>query len=148
MARSVREGRRGEFAAFGWNPADIPDPGSEETFLRSKLKWDEVHDGRHEEMLEWYRRLIGVREASPSLNDGEPGQTKVAFDEARRWLVMERGMVTVMCNLGREQVELENAKGLTLLLASRDDVGAEAGVVRLPPDTLAILSGEKNRQVV
>ncbi len=26
MARSVKEGRRGEFAAFGWNPEEIPDP--------------------------------------------------------------------------------------------------------------------------
>jgi maltooligosyltrehalose trehalohydrolase len=148
MAKAVKMGRRGEFAAFGWNPDDIPDPEAVETFRRSKLNWDEVRDGRHAAMLDWYRRLIRLREASPSLNDGEPGQTKVSFDEARRWLVMERGQVTVMCNLGTEQVELENARRLPLLLASRDDVGAEGGVVTLPPDTLAILSGEKNRQVV
>jgi hypothetical protein len=61
---------------------------------------------------------------------------------------MERGLVTVMCNLGTEHVELENARELHLLLASHDDVGAGGGVVRLPPDTLAILSGEKNWQVV
>jgi hypothetical protein len=61
---------------------------------------------------------------------------------------MERGLVTVMCNLGREWVELENAKGLALVLASRDDVGVEGSVVMLPPDTLAILIGEKSRQVV
>src|ERR1700683_3121102 len=29
-----------EFAAFGWNPADIPDPQSPATFQRSKLNWD------------------------------------------------------------------------------------------------------------
>jgi maltooligosyltrehalose trehalohydrolase len=144
MARSVKEGRRGEFAAFGWKPEEIPDPEDAETFRRSKLNWDEVHEGRHEEMLEWYRRLIELRHASAALNDGTPGQTKVSFDEERKWLVMERGAVTVMCNLGAEPVGLENAQRLPLLLASRGDVEAGEGKIVLPPDTLAVLSGEKS----
>jgi maltooligosyltrehalose trehalohydrolase len=148
MARAVKEGRRGEFAAFGWKPEDIPDPDDVETFRRSKLNWNELHDGRHEEMLEWYRRLIQLRRGSPSLNDGEPRQTKVSFDEEKRWLVMERGAVTVMCNLGTEAVELENSRRLPLLLASRGDVEAMESKVGLPPDTLAILSGEKNLRSV
>jgi maltooligosyltrehalose trehalohydrolase len=143
MARSVKEGRRGEFAAFGWNPVDIPDPESEETFLRSKLRWDEAHEGRHEEMLEWYRRLIALRRGSPSLNNGEPGQTKVRFDEERRFLVMERGAVTVICNLGEERMEFENPKRIPLVMASRSDVKTAKSAVVLPPDTLAILSTEK-----
>ncbi len=52
--------------------------------------------------------------------------------------------VTVMCNLGAEPVELENARRLPLLLASRGDVEASEDKVVLPPDTLAMLSGEKN----
>ncbi len=52
MARAVKAGRRGEFAAFGWRPEDIPDPEKVDTFERSKLWWNEVHEGRHEEMLE------------------------------------------------------------------------------------------------
>jgi maltooligosyltrehalose trehalohydrolase len=148
MARAVKEGRRGEFAAFGWKPEDIPDPENVETFQRSKLKWVEVHGGRHEEMLEWYRRLIALRHDSASLNDGMPGQTKASFDEKKRWLVMERGAVTVMCNLGAQAVELENPKGFPLLLASRADVGVAGTRVSLPPDTLAILSSEKSQQSV
>jgi len=144
MARAVKEGRRGEFAAFGWKPEDIPDPERVETFQRSKLRWDEVHEGRHEEMLEWYRRLIALRRGSPALNDGEPGQTKVSFDEERRWLVVERGAVTVMGNLGTETVELDNLRGLALVLASRVDVEAAGTRVFVPPDTLAVLSCEKN----
>jgi maltooligosyltrehalose trehalohydrolase len=143
MARAVKEGRRGEFAAFGWNPADIPDPEDVETFLRSKLNWDEVHEGVHEEMLEWYRRLIQMRRGSGSLNDGTPGQTKVSFDEEKKWLVMDRGMVTVMCNLGTEAVELKNPRRLPLVLASCADVEVSGDKVALPPDTLAIFSDEK-----
>jgi len=141
-------GRRGEFAAFGWRPEDIPDPENVETFQRSKLKWDEVHEGRHEEMLEWYRRLIALRRGSPSLNDGEPGQTKVSFDEEKKWLVMERGAVTVMANLGMGPVELDNPQRLALALASRADVAVAGGGIVLPPNTLAVLSGEKSRQSV
>jgi len=148
MARAVKMGRRGEFAAFGWRPEDIPDPENVETFQRSKLKWDEVHEGRHEEMLEWYRRLIALRRGSPSLNDGEPGQTKVSFDEEKKWLVMERGAVTVMANLGMGPVELDNPQRLALALASRADVAVAGGGIVLPPNTLAVLSGEKSRQSV
>ncbi len=148
MAKAVKEGRRGEFAAFGWNWADIPDPESEETFRRSKLKWDEIQKGRHEEMLEWYRRLISLRRGSRSLNDGAPGQTKAVFDEAKRWLVMERGTVVVMCNLGSGGVELDNRRQLPLLFASRADVGVAGDRILLPPDSLAILSDEPILQSV
>jgi maltooligosyltrehalose trehalohydrolase len=142
MAKSVRDGRRGEFAAFGWNPDDIPDPGAKETFERSKLKWDEVHEGKHEEMLEWYRKLIHLRRGSASLNDGDLGHAKVEFDEKKRWLTMERGLVKVFCNLGDGPAEFANADQLALLLASHKDVEATEEKVVLPPNTVAILSRE------
>ncbi|MEO6909905.1 MAG: malto-oligosyltrehalose trehalohydrolase, partial [Edaphobacter sp.] len=143
MAKAVREGRKREFAAFGWNPDEIPDPEKVETFERSKLKWDEIHEGRHGEMLEWFRQLIHLRRRSTSLNDGDLGHMKVLFDEGKRWLVMDRGQVRVMCNLGGETVELENPERLPLLLTSRADVEVREERVRLPPDSLAIFSGEK-----
>jgi maltooligosyltrehalose trehalohydrolase len=142
MAKAVKNGRRAEFAAFGWNPEDIPDPEDVNTFVRSKLNWDEVHRGQHEEMLEWYRRLIVLRRGSASLNDGEPGRVKAAFDEKKRWMTMERGLVRVMCNLGDKAVEFEIPAGFSLVLASRRDVAATGEKVVLPPDALAIVSGE------
>ncbi len=123
MARSVKEGRQSEFAAFGWAPEDVPDPEKVETFLRSKLNWGEVHEGPHAEMLEWYRRLIALRRGSSSLNDGTPGQTEVSFDEEIRWLTMKRGSVIVMCNLGSATLELNRPQSFPLLLGSRPDVG-------------------------
>ena len=145
MAKAVKEGRRGEFAAFGWNPTDIPDPENVETFERSKLKWDEVHKGRHKEMWEWYRGLISLRRNSASLNNGELGQTKVTCDEEKGWLVMVRGGVTVVCNLGEERMDFENPAHLPLVMASHKKVKAMKSAVVLPPNTLAILSTEKNQ---
>jgi maltooligosyltrehalose trehalohydrolase len=148
MARAVKEGRRGEFAAFGWAPEDVPDPENLETFLRSKLNWEEVHEGSHEEMLEWYRKLIALRRGSSSLNDGAPRQTEVSLDEEARWLMMTRGEVVVMCNLGATTLRLNRPKQLPLLVASQSGVEVVGETVVLPPKSLAVLSGEKNLQPV
>jgi maltooligosyltrehalose trehalohydrolase len=148
MAKAVKAGRQGEFAAFGWNPEDIPDPENVETFLRSKLTWEEVHQGCHEEMLRWYRSLIRLRRCSASLNDARPGQVKAQFDENKRWMVMERGSVTVICNLGSGAVELENTEKLSMVLASRTGVEVRGSKVVLPSDSLVILSGETKLPVV
>jgi maltooligosyltrehalose trehalohydrolase len=142
MAKAVKNGRKAEFAAFGWKPDDIPDPEKKETFERSKLNWSEVHEGQHEVMLEWYRSLIHLRRGSASLNDGDLESVKVQFDEKKRWLTMERGLVKVMCNLGDAPVEFDQPKNFRLVLASRDDVKVAQGKIVLAPNTLAIFSGE------
>jgi maltooligosyltrehalose trehalohydrolase len=77
-----------------------------------------------------------------SLNDGDLEHVKVEFDEKKRWLTMERGLVKVFCNLGDVPAEFVNADRLALLLASRKDVETTEEKVVLPPNTLAILSGE------
>jgi maltooligosyltrehalose trehalohydrolase len=143
MAKAVLEGRKREFAAFGWDPNEIPNPEKVETFERSKLKWGERDDGNHREMLEWFRKLIHLRRHSTSLNDGDFGHVKVHFDEKKCWLTMDRNLVRVMFNLGTEAVELENPGSIPLTLASRGDVQVIGEKVLLPPDSLAILSGEK-----
>jgi maltooligosyltrehalose trehalohydrolase len=147
MATSVREGRKREFAAFGWNPEEIPDPESAETFDRSKLKWDEVSEEKHTEMLAWFRQLLHLRRHLISLNDGDLGHIKVRFDEKKRWLEMDRGQVKVVCNLGAEPVELENASHPVLVLASRDDVAFSKEKVLLPPDRIAIFACENLEKV-
>jgi maltooligosyltrehalose trehalohydrolase len=142
MARSVSEGRKREFAAFGWAPDEVPDPESTETFERSKLQWSEVDEGRHAEMLDWCRQLISLRRESASLSSGEPGQTQVHYDEAKRWLVMDRDQVRVMCNLGDTAIELENKDGYRLVLSSHLDVKVNGATVSLPPARLSIFSKE------
>lgn len=143
MATAVREGRKREFAAFGWAPDEIPGPDETATFERSKLNWDEVHEGPHGEMLEWFRQLIHMRRHSPSLNDGDLSHLKVKFDEEKQWLMMARGQVLVLCNLGPETVALENPLKLPLALASGGEVELTDDKVLLPSNSIAILSAEK-----
>jgi maltooligosyltrehalose trehalohydrolase len=144
MARLVSEGRRKEFAAFGWDPSSIPDPEARATFERSKLNWDEIDRGEHAEMLAWYQDLLRLRKATPALNDAAPGKTRVAFDEQQRWLCLRRGdsasaRIAVACNLGAEERRLPTAEGSELLLASREAIQIEAGELVLPPDSVAVV---------
>lgn len=63
LGRLVSEGRRREFADVnrGLAPEDIPDPQSENTFLRSKLDWAEVSRSPHAGTLAFYRECLRVR---------------------------------------------------------------------------------------
>ncbi len=51
LGRSIRDGRRAEFAYFGWKPEDVPDPLSTSTFERSKLNWSDLIDPAHAGMV-------------------------------------------------------------------------------------------------
>ncbi len=138
LGRLVSEGRKREFAAFGWDPEQVPDPQSRETFERSKLRWDERTQQEHAEMLDWYRRLIALRRQTPELLDGELERVQVEIDEDTERLVMRRGRIAVAVNLGkyfRYEAPLESE----LLLASEKGLEFSGGGVSLPPDSVAIL---------
>jgi maltooligosyltrehalose trehalohydrolase len=139
LARQVSEGRKREFVAFGWDPASIPDPEKQETFLRSKLNWGELFGHPHAEMLAWYRKLIQLRRSTPCLNNGEPGNTVVTFSEGQRWFSMTRGSVVVACNIASSDRTLPIATEFDLVVASGPGVLLEDRAIRLPPDSVAIL---------
>jgi maltooligosyltrehalose trehalohydrolase len=143
MARAVSEGRKREFAAFGWPPDEVPDPGSRETFERSKLNWSEMAEGSHAAMLDWCRRLIALRRSSASLNNGEPGHVRVSFREKERWLVMDRDTMRVALNLGHAAVSIDGCRDYAIVLQSEDDICLESDTLRLPPSRLAVLSRQE-----
>ncbi|MFZ1014281.1 MAG: DUF3459 domain-containing protein, partial [Terracidiphilus sp.] len=139
IAGAVSQGRKHEFAAFGWDPDSIPDPESLDTFTRSKLHWDEVNESEHAAMRAWYRDLMRLRRSTPDLNDGEPGHTNVAFDEQQQWLRMARGSIVVFCNLGPEPHAFALAASSELLLASEPAISVRGSAITLPADSTAIL---------
>ena len=139
LARGVREGRCREFAAFGWKPEEIPDPQARGTFERSKLNWLELEKEPHASLLDWNRRLIRVRRAEPDLSDGSLERVQTRFDEKQRWLVVERGSISVACNLAprSQQVPLESGTH-RLLLSSETPATPGGGGVLLRRDSAAI----------
>jgi maltooligosyltrehalose trehalohydrolase len=106
LGGAVRDGRRAEFAAFGWDPDEVPDPQAAATYLRSRLRWDERPEPPHRDMETWYRRLIAFRRSHPSLPGGPLEAVRVSADEAARTLAVRRGEVVVACNLGDEPVDV------------------------------------------
>ena len=142
LGRAVSEGRRGEFSSFGWDPADVPDPQDRATFERSKLDWAELDKEPHAELLAWHQTLIGLRRQHPEFADGDRDQVRVRFDEDARWLVLERGPSAVAVNLaGHSQPVIVGDQREHILAASEPGVTVAGGVIQLPPDSVAIVSG-------
>lgn len=138
LGRLVSEGRKREFAAFGWNPNLIPDSQDEGTFLRSRLRWEEQTLKPHAEMLEWYKRLIALRKSEPDLTDGYLEHTQVEFSEDDRWLVIRRRTIEVVVNLGGKSLA-RTIPTAQLLLSSDPGVKLDRDIVVAPPDSVAIL---------
>ena len=142
LGRLVSEGRRKEFAAFGWQAADIPDPQSPATFQRSKLHWSERTQPEHAAMLDWYRKLIALRRATPDLTDPDLSHVHVRCSEEGQWLVMARGSITVAFSLAAEPVPIEVPPGSQILLASAAEVQLADRSLTLPPDSVALLQAQ------
>jgi maltooligosyltrehalose trehalohydrolase len=147
LGRAVSEGRRTEFAAFGWAPEEIPDPQATTTFLRSKLDWGEREHEPHAGLFAWYRRLIRLRRMIPALADGRMDQVRVRCDEDARWLTLERGPVTLACNLAAraQTVPIGQGRPAHVLLQSEAGVTVGALGLTLPADAVVILGAEEHR---
>jgi maltooligosyltrehalose trehalohydrolase len=140
LGRMISEGRKKEFVAFGWAPDQIPDPQAEQTFLQSKLNWDELTEEPHRSLLQWHKDLINLRRSQSKLNDGNLNAVNVRFDEEAQWLVLERGNLRVACNLGKEPVNVEVGNGAQVLLASDDSISLTGANIKLGPESVAVLS--------
>jgi maltooligosyltrehalose trehalohydrolase len=138
LGHCVSEGRRKEFAAFGWKPSSVPDPQSPDTFQRSRLQWGEQASGEHLELLNWHRALVALRRHQPSLRDGNYQAVAVAVDESRGYLAIRRDTVLVTCNLGDAAATVDGESRYRLLLASDADVRCHGGQFHLPAESVAV----------
>jgi maltooligosyltrehalose trehalohydrolase len=117
VGQAIREGRRAEFASFGWKPDEVPDPQARETWERSRLDWSERDLPEHRRILDWYRRLIALRRDHPDLRDGRTSMTTVHRPPEAEWFVMERGELSVIVNLG-EHSQVPVRMGAEVVLAN------------------------------
>lgn len=142
LGEAVRQGRRQEFAGFGWDPERIPDPQALETFERSRLDWMELQGEPHGEILRWHKALIRLRRSLPALVDDRLDCIEVRFDEAAAWLVVVRGTVVIACNLMEtaQRIACPESGGKRLVLGSEKGVVLEQEFVMLPAQSVAILA--------
>jgi len=91
LVEAVRQGRKREFAHFGWRPEDIPDPQDLATFERSRLSLEKLSD-RQAALLRWTNALIRLRKNVLSLGAGNAATLhhRVWAFEAEQVLVVHR----------------------------------------------------------
>jgi maltooligosyltrehalose trehalohydrolase len=145
LAEAVRTGRRREFGRHGWGEADVPDPMDPETVERSKLRWFELGKPGHRETFELYRSLIALRHARPELAD--PRLDRFVVEQKGPVLVLHRGDLRVVCNLGPSAVSMSLDRATQwVLLASGDDVDLAGQAVRLPAESFAVVQLDSSSQ--
>lgn len=136
LARATAEGRKREFAEHGWDADAIPDPQDPATFERSKLNWDEIGDGDHARLLGFYRDLIALRRNEPDLGDPWLDHLRIEYDEERRWFIMHRGSLSIVCNLGEQAVEVPVTGDVVLAWG---EPNVQATTTRLDGHSAAVL---------
>jgi maltooligosyltrehalose trehalohydrolase len=116
LVQAVREGRREEFAAFGWQN-EPPDPQDPATFLRAKLNHDLAREKRFGILQQFYQELIRLRQTLTPLARLSKDHCEVAgFDNERllllrRWSDGEQVVATLNFNPSRVSVSLSLPSG-------------------------------------
>jgi maltooligosyltrehalose trehalohydrolase len=89
LIEAVRQGRKREFAAFGWT--EIPDPYDPDTFNRSKLRPCLQTDSQQQAHLRWCQTLIQLRKSVPALGTGAKGdRVHVSSHQKSQLLIIHR----------------------------------------------------------
>ncbi|RKT56291.1 malto-oligosyltrehalose trehalohydrolase [Saccharothrix australiensis] len=145
LAEAVRTGRRREFARHGWGESEVPDPVDPATVERSTLAWDELSAEPHRRVLDLYRSLIALRRSRPELAD--PRLDRFHVTCSGDVLVLHRGALRVVCNLGPAAEVPLGAPGEVLLASDAAEAAGQA--VRLPAESFAVvqLSGSQPTSV-
>jgi maltooligosyltrehalose trehalohydrolase len=84
-----------------------------------------------------YRALAQLRRIRPELTDPRFSHNSVEFDENARWLVLRRGAVSIVVNLGDEPAVV--ACSGAILLVTDAGVAVEEATVTMPAHSAAIL---------
>jgi maltooligosyltrehalose trehalohydrolase len=145
IAEATITGRRSQFGR-DFEPDQIPNPQDIATFERSKLNWDELEQGEHKAMRQWYRDLIGLRHSIPGFGR-DPAN--IEFDEEARWLVMTHSGLAVVCNLGDESQDIPfRHPDYHMIMASRGDCTVADGRVYIPGITVAVFAAQAVRNTM
>ena len=142
LAEAVAEGRTAEFAAHGWDPADVPDPQDQATFLRSKLDWAEPDEPRTPSMLAWYTGADRAAPGPPGADRPAAGPDAGRLRRGARWLVLHRGRLRIAANLGEAAPRrCRSARpGTAVLAATSPGVSLEGERLRMPPASFAVVA--------
>lgn len=146
LSKAISEGKVKEFSAFGWKISDISDPQAMETFLQSKLNWQEITQDPHAIILNWYRNLIALRKQFADLNDGRLDKVEIIFDEKEKWFMVKRGKIIVIANfalhsqvISRDKINMNKLQLDILLNANAKNLVGNDNII-LQDESVVILN--------
>jgi maltooligosyltrehalose trehalohydrolase len=147
LAEAVRQGRRDEFAAHGWNREQVPDPQDVATVAASRLDWSEPEREPHRRLLAWYRELIRLRHERADLRDPRLDRVEVRYDDSAGVVLVHRGAHRVAVNLGPSPATIDlgpegpagQVSELTVTLAWETATTLDADTLVLPAHSAAVL---------
>src|SRR5690554_178530 len=123
LVKAVQEGRKNEFKSFEWGD-EVPDPQSEETFNRSKLRWDYTADISKKVVFNFYKQLIqwrkqglfkAFRNSAIQSQEQDKLLLLVAGDGA------EQTMAILNFNHSEQKVEVPGKSSWKKIVASSDE---------------------------
>jgi maltooligosyltrehalose trehalohydrolase len=149
LIAAVQQGRKEEFAAFH-SQGEAPDPQASETFERSKLSWDQLVNGPHRTMLNYYRSLIALRKKERALNSNDRNQLDIAFNEDTQVITLYRWeageQLTCYLNFSARQRQVpfqQSGEGQKCFdSAAKEWGGFSTAPQRLSPGTMLLLQPE------
>ena len=159
LSRAVTEGRRREFAPYGWDAESVPDPQDPATRAGSVLRHDEQDVDDHGLLLDWYRELIALRmrpggpgaasaTGAGSTNGSTAGGLACSYSEDEdgrpAWFAACRPGWATVVNLGDDVAEVPVEDALSIELAWRDGARLVAGGVELQPRSAAVVRRERS----
>jgi maltooligosyltrehalose trehalohydrolase len=138
LAEATGRGRMAEFGDHGWNTSEMIDPQDPKAFFGAKLRWEERAESGHSEILSFYRELLALRRIHRDLTDGHLDKVQVEFDEDQRWIIVQRGALLIIANVGESDRVVATA-GTEILLASDAACALTAGGIHLPGQSAAVI---------
>jgi len=124
LIRAVREGRREEFASFGWHE-EPSDPQGKETFERSRLDHGLRGSGHHAALEAFYTELIRLRRSIPALAHlAKDDVEAIPYEEEGVILLRRRhgeSEALAAFNFSREDAPLPLPEGWRRLLDSGEE---------------------------
>lgn len=127
LIKAVQEGRKKEFKEFGFDE-NIADPQDESTFHQSKLHWEKRNKNHHRIILNWYKKLIGMRKTLSPLKNFQKRDVRAevinenAFVLWRHTAGMEENLICLF-NFSEKEISytVSSTAGAVKLLDSTED---------------------------
>ncbi|SFC35214.1 maltooligosyltrehalose trehalohydrolase [Parapedobacter composti] len=142
LVAQVREGRKQEFEHF-LGDEDPPDPQAEPTFLSCILDWPKRNQGRHRQLLTWYKALTALRRSHAALRNFNKLDTQIHIIGTGAWALWRKdesglSQLLALFNLSDQNLPYtlpQNTRWTCLLNSTAADIAHTAAV---SPSALAI----------